>query len=145
MTTDSSFFCSTNGKLDEVSKDHLITATKSSVGGRFQSFSIKPINGFDFETSVEHSLPIIEYILQEMLTIFRAIKFYIIYEVRMSKIIEDDPTIFGFYTKTTTVFTDNCLKDVLGDCKIHVLNALDGFHRKGSYLSFHIYHNQYLY
>ena len=123
----------------------MITATKSSVGGRFQAFSIKPINGVDLETSIEHSLPIIESVLEEMLPTFRAIKFYIIYEVRMSKIIEDDPSIFGFYTKTTSVFTDTCLKDVLDDCKIHVLKTLDGFHRKGLYLLFHAYSNKYVY
>ena len=123
----------------------MITATKSSVGGRFQAYSINPINGVNFETSVEHSLSIIEYVLEETLSLFRAIKFYIIYEVSLSKVIEDDPTTFGFYTKTTTVFTDTFLKDVLDGCKIHVLNALDGFHRKGLYLVFCVYRNQYLY
>ena len=121
----------TNNNFDEELRERVLTATKSSVNGRFQTFSIEAIQSEDIESGIQHSLPIIERILAELLLTFHALKFYIVYEVKMVKIIEESPTLVAFYSKSKTLFTDDDILDILYDCKAKIINSVDAFHRKG--------------
>ena len=98
----------------------------------------------DVESEVEHSIPIIERILEELLVKLHALKFYLVYNVRMKKVIEESPIIIGFYSKTRTLYTDDYILDALNECKNKIASSVDAFNRKGLLLSYMCLTNLYL-
>lgn len=95
-------------------------------------FSIEPTHHVDFVRSVTESMSLINHTLTELQRQYYSIKFYIIFEVELKKMMDSAGMIFGFYTNTTTLLLGDDLDEKLLTCLDKVTNSIESFSRRGS-------------
>ena len=112
--------------------EQLYYSIEAALDERFLVFSIKPDTHFDMTIALKNSIDKISPVMDQLLARFLSLKFYIIFEIKMRKILENESTIFGFHSKTHTFLLSDVIADILELCYDKITGSVDKFLRKGS-------------
>lgn len=96
------------------------------------NFSIEPSQSIDYASSITDSLPTVASLLMSLRQKYGALKYYIIFELKFRKILEEEIKVFGFYSSTMTLLLADSINSQLDECQSKIMNAVDKFTRQGS-------------
>ena len=112
---------------------HTFHSKTSAIGNRFQTFDIGFEKDEDYETTITQSLIPIKEVLIASLKNLKTLKFYICYEIQMTKELESNYTTTShFHTSTKSLYQTSKIEEILEACKSKVFTSIETFNRRGS-------------